>query len=446
MTRALVLAYHYPPLGGAAVQRNRLVDRLPGLGIEPVVVTGTGRSDGRWAPADPTLGDGARPGVEVLRAAGPEPPPSQGRRRRLEGLADRRSPLARWWEAQAVALGRGAGPVDLLFATLVPYETAVPAVRLARELGVPWVADLQDPWALDEMWIYPTDLHRRRDLRRMEQVLATAAMVIMNTPEAARRVRRAFPRLDPSRVVCVTNGYDAGDFDGPPPARDDDAFRIVHTGTMHTDLALRHRGLRRLLGGRGYDVDILPRSHVYLLEALDRLRAADARAASRAEVHLAGPLTAGDRRIAEAAAARVRLHGYLPHAETIALVRSADLLFLPMHDLPGGERAGLVPGKTYEYMASGRPILAAVPDGDARDFLAACGTARLCRPSDARAMAQVVAGEMERRERGDPDPVGDRAAVERFERGRLATQLAEVFDLALGRSPRPATPPLAVAG
>ncbi len=34
-------------------------------------------------------------------------------------------------------------------------------------------------------------------------------------------------------------------------------------------------------------------------------------------------------------------------------MRSADLLFLPMQNLPPGVRATIVPGKTYEYLASG---------------------------------------------------------------------------------------------
>ena len=66
----------------------------------------------------------------------------------------------------------------------------------------------------------------------------------------------------------------------------------------------------------------------------------------------------------------VETPGYLAHDETVALLRSADLLFLPMHDLPEGRRATIVPGKTYEYLASRRLILAVVPDGDARDLLA----------------------------------------------------------------------------
>ena len=73
-------------------------------------------------------------------------------------------------------------------------------------------------------------------------------------------------------------------------------------------------------------------------------------------------------------------------------MRSADLLFLPMQDVPG--RAGLVPGKTYEYVAAGRPILAAVPEGDARDLLREAG-AHIVAPTDEAAMATVIRGLME---------------------------------------------------
>ena len=116
------------------------------------------------------------------------------------------------------------------------------------------------------------------------------------------------------------------------------------------------------------DVDIYTRSHVYLLEAVERLRATDPELAASIEIHLAGVLTDSDREIASACL-DVQLHGYVTHAESIELMRTADLLFLPMQNLPAGTRATIVPGKTYEYLASGTPILAAVPDGDARDIL-----------------------------------------------------------------------------
>src|SRR5581483_8005410 len=107
-----------------------------------------------------------------------------------------------------------------------------------------WVAELQDLWALDEMWLYPSALHRLRDRARMRGTLRTAAAVVMNTREAAARLREAFPEFA-DRTVAISNGFDAGDFAEPPQARSEDTFLVVHTGSFHTDAGLRLRKTRR---------------------------------------------------------------------------------------------------------------------------------------------------------------------------------------------------------
>jgi glycosyltransferase involved in cell wall biosynthesis len=108
-------------------------------------------------------------------------------------------------------------------------------------------------------------------------------------------------------------------------------------------------------------------------------------------------------------------------------MRAADLLFLPMQGLPPGRRASIVPGKTYEYLASGRPILAAVPAGSARDFVLAAGGSAVA-PDDVAGLA----GHLQRLCTAGRAP--DRRAgpeVTRFERAALAAQFAEVLRRAL---------------
>jgi glycosyltransferase involved in cell wall biosynthesis len=173
-------------------------------------------------------------------------------------------------------------------------------------------------------------------------------------------------------------------------------------------------------------LDILTRSVVYLLDAVDRVLAERPELRARIEVHLAG-VAAG-----EDDDGVVRRRGYLPHADTIALMRSADLLFLPMHDLPAGTRARIVPGKTYEYLATGRPILAAVPDGDARDLLARSGGVTLCRPADTAAMARAISAHVD-----NGGGARDMQRLTRFERRALTAELAGLFDQVLG-APVPA--------
>lgn len=433
MTRPLVLAYHFPPIGGGGVQRNtKFVRYLPEFGHSPLVVTGPGGANDRWTPGDESLLDEIPPDTPIYRVPGPEPEVSTGLRGTLERRLMLPTPFTGWWTRGAVATGRSIGrDATLVYASLVPYETGEGATELARALGVPWIADLQDPWALDEMWLYPSALHRRVDLRRMRRRLRSAAAIVMNTPEALRRVRYAFPELANRPLVAIPNGYDAADFACPSPERQRRVFRIVHTGYLHTDTGQRLRRVRfarRLLGGTAAPVDILPRSHIFLLQALERLLETDPLMGKRIEVVLAGVTSSLDRALAEQSPVAVTLPGYLPHAETIALVRGADLLFLPMHDLPPGYRAGLVPGKAYEYLASGRPILAAVPDGDARDLLTAAGTAFLCRPTDVAEMTRIVRERFERWEAGEPYPQVHAKVLRPYERRELTRRLAALFD------------------
>src|SRR3954451_984884 len=397
MRRVLLLSHRFPPLGGAGVQRSLKFARyLPELGYRPLVVTGPGAAGGRWTPADPTLGAEVPSEADVLRVPGPEPARDRGRR--AERWLWLRSPWGRWWVRSAVERAMSAGKVDAVLASVPPYESCEGAARIAARLGVPWIADLRDPWALDEMRLFPSALHRRVALGQMRRSLSSAAAIVVTSPEAEHRLREQFPELGAKTIATIPNGFDAEDFAGTQPERHDGAFRIVHAGYLHTELGRHQRRtahLRRLLGGSAPDVDLMTRSHAYLLEAVERLVERGEAGSKDIEVPLAGVMSGADRAVASRSRS-ARIHGYLPHAEAVALMRSANLLFLPMHDLPDGGRATIVPGKTYEYLAAGRPILAALPGGDARDILRAAGNAYLCSPGDTGAMADAIAAEVSR--------------------------------------------------
>jgi len=237
-------------------------------------------------------------------------------------------------------------------------------------------------------------------------------------------------------IVSIPNGFDASDFEGPVPERDDGVFRIVHTGYLHTALGRRQQRtarLRALLGGGRDGAVIVTRSHVYLLAALEDVFRERPEWRGLVEVHLAGVQNSADREAVGRNPA-VKMLGYLDHDASVELLRSADLLFLPMHDLPPGVRAGLVPGKTYEYIASGRPILAAVPDGDARDILAASGRAFICRPSDTDEMREIILERVDGFFAGKVDLAPEVDIAANYEYGVLAHELATFFDEVVARS------------
>ena len=76
----------------------------------------------------------------------------------------------------------------------------------------------------------------------------------------------------------------------------------------------------------------------------------------------------------------LELVGFLPQAELGLIWResSALLIFLPRSK----GRLGWVPQKLYPYLASGHPILAFVPPGEARDYLSQAGGHVIRDPED----------------------------------------------------------------
>jgi glycosyltransferase involved in cell wall biosynthesis len=430
--RVLYLTHHFPPVGGVGGLRPAHLTRyFVEYGYEPVVVTGTGHASGRWVPRDDSLEFTLPAGIRIHRPDGAEPPMHADSDRAARWLS-RDSVWARWWVEAGFETAVGAAretDIDLIYAAAQPYPTLELGRRLSAHLEKPWLADLGDPWALDEMTVWPSRVHRRLEERKMERVLRSAGLVAMSTPEAAARTAARFPTLAPS-IRTIAWGFEPDAFAGPRPGRSDGALRIVHTGHLHTELGRRYErfsGLRRVLGGRDPDVNVLGRSHVYLLEAIDRVLREQPEL--EIELHLAGVLSADDLAVGDSRVT-IRPYGHLTHREAVALMRSADLLFLPMHALPEGRRATIIPGKTYEYLAAEPPILAAIPEGDARDILEAAGGATICSPTDVDALAQAIrrhaADERRTSVRRDAD------VVERFAYRAVAAELADMFDEILG--------------
>lgn len=430
MKRILFVAYHFPPHGGAAVQRSlKFVKYLPSFDIEPTVLTGVGATDRRWSPPDETLSAEIPPEVEVVRT----PWPAGSREERLAAETKRLEVAARLIEEKRL----GA-----IFVSMSPFSDAAFATELSKRCGVPWIADLRDPWALDEFQVYRTRWHRERTFRAMRRALDTAALIVMNTPEAAAALGRAFPELA-RRAVSITNGYDAEDLTPASHQTRNEFFTIVHAGFLHAAAGLRQRRQPwqyRLLGRIEVGVEILPRSHYYLLQALTQWRAEDPSIESKVRFHLVGETRSIDRELAahSEVAAMTKFTGYLSHNESVRAVRNADLLFLPMHKLPAGKRASIVPGKTYEYLASGRAILAPVPDGDAREFLTRARTGLVCEPDNIEQMVAHLRTQYRAWLAGEPPPTVDLNYIKRFERRELTRQLAMRLD-ALTRSAPAAT-------
>lgn len=427
MKPVLVVAYYFPPRGGAGTQRfAKFCKYLPEFGFEPVVLTSRTLETDRNAPHDdPSLATGADLVVERVGDAGS----GSWQRRALRRLrffldADEWADVA---AERATGLVREHAPAAVI-TTLSPFACYRIGLRLKRELGLPWLVDLRDPWSLDGWRRYRSALHARYDLRHMRTALTSADCVIANVPEAAAE----FVALgaDARRTVVIPNGFDEDDFAAAAAARSDDGhFDLVHMGTLH---ALDHAGgftKNTPLLRRHRQIAPLGRTGHYLLHAADLLRARDPAAFARLRIHLYGHVDDSHRRLIGTLRLddTVRLHGYVAHAETVAALCSSDAVFVPLHDVPAGERALVVPGKLYEALASERAVLAALPPGDGRDLVRAANAGKLVGPTDADALSRALGELIEAHARGEPVRGARRGHLPMFTRRHLADLLARAL-------------------
>jgi glycosyltransferase involved in cell wall biosynthesis len=210
-----------------------------------------------------------------------------------------------------------------------------------------------------------------------------------------------------AKIRVVPNGFDEADFAGlrgaaPPEAR----FTIVHAGSCqppYRDPRGFLQALRRCVE-RGH----LPSdTRVVFLGAGDALRGVLADSLSPSQLQ-----------------GRVQLIGRVPHRQAIASMLEASVLLLLQDWEP---HRTSVPQKAYEYLRSGRLILAiAPPSSDTAALVAKHPGVFLAAPTDLDEMvAQLVAAY--RTWCADPHRTFARAVSE-YDRRRLASAMLAVID------------------
>jgi glycosyltransferase involved in cell wall biosynthesis len=237
-----------------------------------------------------------------------------------------------------------------------------------------------------------------------------AARSLVVGEEMAREFRRRYPDLPDGRFVVLPNGYDPADFAGVPYLAPPE-FRVTHSGS--------------LFRGRA------PEAFLAAVADLMRRREDFARAV---RICFAGRLDEGIRaRLAEPPLDQaVELPGYLPHRESVALLRRSRLLLLATGS--DAQARSMVTGKIYEYLASGVPILALAPrDGDAARLLARTGAGWAFDPEDREGVARQLRRIWDDAGAGGLGPAGtppqfgcvrDEAEIRSYSRREQARRLA----------------------
>jgi hypothetical protein len=416
----MILCYFYPPLAGGGVHRVLGFTRhLPDWGWSCTVICA---AEGDYWVKDETLAASIPADTEVIRVPGGSALSAwmraggAARGRRSGGTFGVLRRVSDWWllpdsyvgwarRAQRSAARRAArGDIAVVLSSSPPESVHLAAGDVARAARLPWVADFRDTWVPLAYRTPPTRWHRARQQAMERSVLDRADRVLTASRTHAEALVRALGSAGEGRVEHLPNGYEPM-AESSASAADPDHFLVVFTGTL----------------AQMPDTEIL-------LESVHDLLAHLPEARRRMRVRLAGPYESGyqDRAIALGLTGIVEFTGPLAHSEARDLQRRADLLILLK--ARGPQFTTMVPGKLYEYLETGRPLVALLDPGDEAADLARRGGAAVIPPG----RRELLTAELERRYRAwrESGRSPDSAAswIENHTRAALAGRLAAALD------------------
>ncbi|MGW9156989.1 glycosyltransferase family 4 protein [Microbacterium sp. NPDC055665] len=244
---------------------------------------------------------------------------------------------------------------DVVIGSTVHPLAAWAASVLARRAGVPFVFEIRDLWP--QTLIDMGKLRPRGPLtwmlRRLERLLCDRAEAIITLLPFASEylVAQGVPE---EKVVWISNGTDAEDFDGALPAGGED-FVFMYLGSVG-----RANGLGAIVEGFLSAAASEPRLRLVIVGNGAELPAIERRAAGS---------SLGD---------RIAFEPPVPKDRVPSLVGRADAMVINILDLDV-YRFGVSMNKIFDYAAAARPILVA---SSARNNMVADADAGVVVPAD----------------------------------------------------------------
>ncbi|MGD8188703.1 glycosyltransferase family 4 protein [Brevibacillus ginsengisoli] len=323
------------------------------------------------------------------------------------------------WYPEAVKKGREImhrEQIDVIFSTSGPVTNHLIGQKLAQEFPCKWVIDFRDPWT--------QNMHRsgiawrdRLEERMEAKVMKAADAVTTVTATFAKNFRKKYGDTI-KRLELIYNGFDREDFVNLEPYLEQpDKFHAVYAGILY-----QKRNPRLLLAAIKELIDegLVDRSQIALsfagvfdypgyTENADCVR----------------ELGLGD---------VVHVLGNLKHKEALGLMKGGDALLLIGDVTP--DAGAYIPGKLYEYMGIGNPVLALNMPGEATEIIQEFRLGQVANPLDKEAIKQAYlklyqewkAGKQVDEQSGPQKEAEFADRVKPYERKEQARQLAQLMD------------------
>lgn len=372
MRRLLVITYYWPPAGGAGVQRwLKFSKYLPKYGWEPVIIT----VDPQFAayPAlDTSLSKDIPESIEVHRtratdwfrlytsdklkvpsggfAVNPDNSPKGKISRFIRGnffIPDPRRGWNKFAFRKACELIE-TRKISHIVTTSPPHSTQLIGLDLKKRFPeITWITDLRDAWTDIYYYklFYPSKISAAIDAGYEKKVLHNADRIITVGKKLAETFSSKIKEVK-GKISIIPNGYDEDDFNSVQmtlPER----FTITYIGTI---------------------------SEAYPIDAFIKSLSAIEKSGHDFLLRFVGNIPGDMKTRIEGSVSREKTEflSYTEHPEAIKLLASSSLLLLII-PLTKKDNA-ITPGKLFEYIATGKPVLYIGPvDGDPAGHLKLCG-------------------------------------------------------------------------
>ena len=358
--KILIITYYWPPAGGPGVQRwLKFVKYLPEFGIQPIV----------YIPENPTypiidenLVKEVSGKAIILKHKIFEPYQlaaffSKNKTKKISsGIIPNQKkqsfldktflwirgnlfiPDARvFWVKPSVAYLHKyivENNIDTIITSGPPHSLHLIGLELKQKLDVKWYADFRDPWTTIgyHKSLRLSSFAAKKHKALEHKVLNTADTIIVTS----KTTKSEFEAITNKPIAVITNGYDT---------------EQVEKQTLDAKFSLAHIG--SFLSER--NPMILWESLIELIQEIPDFKA-------HLEIKLIGAVSQEVLGTISQFGLDQYLNnlGYVSHTEAIAHQRRSQVLVLI--EIDSEDTKSIIPGKLFEYMVSGRPIVAIGPD------------------------------------------------------------------------------------
>jgi glycosyltransferase involved in cell wall biosynthesis len=422
--KVLLISCYFPPAGGIGVQRAVSLARyLPENGIDVLVLT----ARASLPTMDADLLKLVPKEVQVHRTWTFEPPfrlrkklwsrlnsesespkASSGLIFKFKKLLSRKikrltcpDPQALWYPfaiRRAVKLVRKE-KIQSVIVTAPPFSAFLIANELKRrfpQLSI--IADVRDEWLeyFAKEFVFRGDQYVADRCAQIERATVESCdRVVSVTQTSLNEVRSRYPEQPSDKFVLIPNGFEPSVFAGfRARLHQTKKLLVAYTGTIYKPCS--------------------PKSYLDALDTLPQIF-------PLIETNFVGRIAEEfDRGIFENRKSSLNLYDFVPQKEALSFMEEADVLLLPWADRFN------IPGKVFEYLATGKPILAIChPDSEVARIVHDTASGWCVNPDDAPALQSVLT---EMHALGGKFPVARNwEAIRRYERPRLAAEYAKLI-------------------